>query len=229
MRIFKGIKCDQEPISATISSKAGKQKDGVITFDVELRCKMSAQQSQLNASASLIFSESLPSPHGPESSEYSEGRIFPYTISEVYDKILFHGKDLQGLKKISYFSESGISAQVASAPSPDAWLKKPLRPSWVSDPLVIDAAFQLASIWCYTERGAVSLPTFVKTYRQFVSNFPSSGITIKLEVQQVTKNKLTGTFLFIDDQNCIIAVLSGYEAIIDPSLYKAFKPQYAKD
>jgi hypothetical protein len=37
---------------------------------------------------------------------------------------------------------------------------------------------------------------------------------------------MRGDFTFIDSNDGIVASLSGFEAILDPSLLKAFKPQY---
>jgi hypothetical protein len=37
---------------------------------------------------------------------------------------------------------------------------------------------------------------------------------------------MRGNFTFLDADDAIVARLSGYEAIMDASLLKAFKPQY---
>ncbi|MCD6273103.1 MAG: polyketide synthase dehydratase domain-containing protein, partial [Deltaproteobacteria bacterium] len=122
---------------------------------------------------------------------------------------------------------SGIVAEVASAPAPSDWMIKPLRSRWIADPLVLDSAFQMATLWCYEEQGVVSLPSYAASYRQYRKSFPSDGVTVILQVNDVTGHKMTGDFTFIDSKEEVIATLTGYESIMDASLYKSFKPQYA--
>ena len=48
-----------------------------------------------------------------------------------------------------------------------------------------------------------------------------------LEVNEVTNSKMKGDFTFIDVDDVVVAQLTGYEAVMDPSLSKAFKSQNA--
>jgi hypothetical protein len=145
-------------------------------------------------------------------------------MEEVYDKILFHGLALRGIREITDCSSWGISAKISSAPAPETWVKDPLRSTWLSDPLALDCAFQLATIWCYEETGAVSLPSYCRHYRQYCTTFPSDGVMAVLQVTDLKDHKMTGDFTLIDAESRVVAELKGYEAIMDASLYKAFKP-----
>ena len=118
-------------------------------------------------------------------------------------------------------------ASVAAAPPPSAWLKNPLRNSWITDPLILDSAFQMASVWCYEKMGMVSLPSYCSTYRQYTRRFPTEGVTAVLEVENTGRNKMTGRFTFLDSEETIVAQLNGFEAVVDDSLYRAFKPDLA--
>src|SRR5205807_1786887 len=85
---------------------------------------------------------------------------------EIYGQFLFHGSDLQGIETIEGCSKRGIIGFVATAPAPAAWIEKPLRNTWLADPLVIDSAFQLIVLWTFENLGCGSLPCFVGSYRQ---------------------------------------------------------------
>ncbi len=146
-------------------------------------------------------------------------------MDEVYEKILFHGDELRGINKIIGYSSEGIIAEISSAPSPSKWMTDPLRNRWIGDPLVLDSAFQIAIIWCYEEMGKVSLPSYLASYRQYCDSFPAKGVTAILKVNEATDHIMRGDFTFLDTDNVIIARLTGYEAVFDASLYKAFKPQ----
>ena len=117
-------------------------------------------------------------------------------------------------------------AHIATAPAPSEWMRSPLRNHWIADPLVLDCAFQMATVWSFEEQGAVSLPSYSASYRQYCARFPADGVTVVLEIEVVTDHRMRGNFTFLDSADAIVARLDGYEAIMDASLFKAFKPQY---
>jgi hypothetical protein len=147
-------------------------------------------------------------------------------IQDIYDEILFHGSQLRGIRKIVSCSARGMVAQISSAPGPKEWISAPLRDRWIADPLVLDCAFQMAILWCFEEKETVSLPSYVSSYRQYRHQFPTEGVTAVLEASEVSNHKLRGDFTFYDSSGEIVARLTGYQAILDASLLKSFKPQY---
>jgi hypothetical protein len=84
----------------------------------------------------------------------------------------------------------------------------------------------MAILWCFEEKKTVSLPSYATSYRQYRHQFPTEGVTAVLEVSDVTNHKMRGDFTFSDSNGEIVARLTGYQAILDASLRKAFKPQY---
>jgi hypothetical protein len=69
----------------------------------------------------------------------------------------------------------------------------------------------------------LSLPSFGASYRQYCSRFPEAGVTAVLEIRQAGRTKMLGDFTFLDVHRTVIARLTGYEAVMDTSLTKAFK------
>jgi len=47
-----------------------------------------------------------------------------------------------------------------------------------------------------------------------------------LEIKETTDRKMRGDFTFLDADDQIVASIGGFEAIMDPALFKAFKPQF---
>jgi hypothetical protein len=119
-------------------------------------------------------------------------------------------------------SQDGMTAQLRCAPSPETWLEDPMRSRWIADPLVLDCAFQMAIVWCYEQKGMVCLPSYAESYRQYRDRFPDDGVTAVLELVTVTDRKLVGNFTFLDRSKAVIARMTGYEAIMDHGLFKAF-------
>ena len=102
-------------------------------------------------------------------------------------------------------------------------MKEPLRTKWIGDPLILDSAFQMAIIWCFEEKSAVSLPSYSASYRQYRTVFPADGVTAVLEVKEASSSKMKGDFTFLDSDGVVVAQLTGYEAVMNASLSRAFR------
>ncbi len=223
MRILKGVKLDQEKKLIRLMAGKARKNGKFYEVDVELRDGFKDNMPVIHSRAKAILTDEPFRPPTFNSSEYFDSKTYPRSINEVYEKILFHGNELRGIKKIIGYSSEGIIAEISSAPSPEKWMKDPLRNRWIGDPLVLDSAFQMAIIWCYEEVGKVSLPSYLASYRQYCDSFPAKGVTAILKVKEATDHIMRGDFTFLDPENVIVAKLSGYEAVFDASLYKAFK------
>jgi len=222
IRILNGIKLGQNKKLIRLMTGKSKKKGSVFEVDVELRDGMKNGIDVIHSKAKAILTDKFSQPPIVDISAYMGSNAYSRSIDEVYDKILFHGVALRGIEKIISCSSKGILARISSAPAPVKWMKEPLRNKWIGDPLVLDSAFQMAIIWCFEEMGVVSLPTYSASYRQYRNKFPSEGVTALLEVKEVTKRKLKGDFTFLDRHNVVVAQLTGFEAAMDESLFKAF-------
>ena len=227
MRILKGIKLEQQKKLIRLFAGKADRKGSLFEVGVELRDGVLEGKDVIHSRAKAILTDTLPAAPIFESTRPKSSKGYARSMEEVYDKILFHGLALRGIKEITDCSSWGISAKISSAPAPEAWVKEPLRSTWLSDPLALDCAFQLATLWCYEETGTVSLPSYCRHYRQYCTAFPSNGVMAELHVTEVTDHKMTGDFTLVDAENRVVAELKGYEAIMDASLYRAFKPHLA--
>ncbi len=83
---------------------------------------------------------------------------YPESLDDAYGRVLFHGEDLAGIERIDGVSETAIVGWCKAAPPPSAWLRQPLRSAWITNPLALDAAFQLLILWSTAVHGAGCLP-----------------------------------------------------------------------
>jgi NAD(P)-dependent dehydrogenase (short-subunit alcohol dehydrogenase family) len=225
VHILNGIRLGEQ--SKLIRLLAGKpqRRNGFFEVDLELRNGVREGKDILHCRARAILAEDAVQPPAyllPAS--LIECNHYPRSVAEIYTRILFHGRRLHGLKAVQCCTAEGMVAEVAGAPSPDRWMVAPLRNRWLCDPLALDSAFQMASLWCYEQRGCVSLPSRAASYRQYRLAFPADGVTVVLEVRQATEKKMRGDFIFLDAGREVVATLNGYEAVMDPLLNRAFKP-----
>ncbi|MBU4259184.1 MAG: SDR family NAD(P)-dependent oxidoreductase, partial [Proteobacteria bacterium] len=227
IRILNGIKIGHNKRLIRLMTGKPRKKGSIFEVDVEIRDGIKSGIEVIHSRAKAILTDKFSQPPIVDISAYMGSKAYFRSIDEVYDKILFHGVELRGIKEIISYSSKGMLARISSAPSPVKWMKEPLRSKWIGDPLVLDSAFQMAIIWCFEEMGVVSLPTYSASYRQYRNKFPSEGVTALLEVKEVTKRKLKGDFTFLDQNNVVVAQLTGFEAAMDDSLFKAFKTKDA--
>jgi NAD(P)-dependent dehydrogenase (short-subunit alcohol dehydrogenase family) len=227
LRVLKGIRLnDKKKLIRLMAGKAAKN-GSTYEVPVELRDGVNEGVDVIHSNARAILSDALPPP--PIFKKPLNGRDEAYfrSITEVYEKILFHGSDLRGIEEVISLSSQGMVARIASAPDPEKWMTNPHRTRWIGDPLALDCAFQMASLWCYEETGSVSLPSYCASYRQYTRVFPSSGLTAVLVVTAQTDRKLRADITLLDANEVVVAQIKGYEAVMDTSLIKAFKPQLA--
>ncbi len=223
IRLLNGIRIGEE--KKLIRMMAGKARKTGSTYEVDVEIRDGIQDGieVIHYRARAILGSRQPSPPPFDPSVFMKGNGYQRSIDEIYENVLFHGSDLRGIKKVISLSERFMTAVLAAAPAPDQWMKEPVRSRWIGDPLVLDSAFQMAILWTYEQKGQTCLPSYAASYRQFCRGFPKEGVTAILEIREVTRHKMKGDFTFVNAENEVVARLTGYEAVMDPSLIQAFK------
>ncbi len=223
LRICKGVIIDRSsPCSLQLMAGKAKRQDAFYHVPVELVSSQPEGRTQLHARAEIVLANRLP--EGLRT--IKELPNAPYNQSSgVYDQpYLFHGPDLQGIEQVVSCSEKGISALIKAAPQPATWIKSPLRSNWLTDPLVVDSAFQMMILWSFERFGAGSLPSYAARYRQFHETFPREGAQVLIRVTNAQASSAVADIEFLErGSGKLIARLEGYECVIDGSLAKAFQ------
>ena len=222
-RLLKGIRLENGPYRVRVLAGRPRARNGGFEVDLELRGGSGETADTLHCRARGRLAESHAAPPPYRLPEGLSGNHYPRSPREVYEAILFHGEALQGLRRIRCFSPAGMVADVATAPCPERWIAGPLRRRWLGDPLAIDSAFQMASLWSWEMTGAVALPAAAASLRLYRETWPEEGCRVVLEIREATERRLRGDFVFLDRGGLTIAQLCGFEAVIDPSLNRAFK------
>lgn len=223
IRLLKGIQIGKDPKLIRLMAGKARKNGSLFEVDVEIRNGVQQGKDVIHSRARAILSAAPADPPAFSMPVIANGTPYPRTVKEAYEKVLFHGHPLHGIREIIGYSEKGLVAKIASAPAPAAWMREPLRSRWIADPLVLDSAFQMAILWCYEKKGSVCLPSYAASYRQYCRQFPESGVTAVFQVTDAGQRKMTGDFTFLGTDSQVLATLSGYEAIMDPALISAFK------
>ena len=226
LALFKGavVRDDEAETVAVLVGKASKEAGGLFRVPVELRGIFPGGRSVTHARAEVVLGD-RPAEAGPTAGD-RPGPAWPAyrrSLRSVYHEVLFHGPDLHGLERIEACTIDAVSAWVKTAPAPSAWVDRPLRQSWLTDPLVIDSAFQLMVLWSIEHAGAPSLPTAVGRYRQFCRSFPGPRVQVVARVRRPSPLHAVADFEFLDPAGALLARLEGYECAANPSLHQAFR------
>ena len=159
-------------------------------------------------------------------SEIVSGELGQYSkvIGEVYNNgLLFHGETFQGIEAIDGCDDAGIDVSVHAASAPTQWVNNPLRKKWLSDPLIMDCAFQAMILWAFEAYEAGSLPVAFKRFTQFQSSWPKGMVQVRTRIAQHSAHKATAFIEFVHEKSkTLLARIEGYECVIDASLNDAF-------
>jgi len=221
-KVLKGLVL--EPGSKTtvsVLAEAGQMRDGLLRVPVQM-VSLGGGRTVPHARAEILLAEALPAPPvdwtSPVLHPGNNGHHFIYGQGH-----LFHGPHFQGIEALEYCSEEEMAALVKSAPAPRQWIRNPLRPTWMSDPLALDSSFQMLILWSWEHRRTGSLPCAIGRFRQFTAAFPKAGSRVVVRIDSGQAPVVTATLQFLDRQGKLLALVEGYECVLDQGLGEAFR------
>ncbi|MCX7409580.1 MAG: SDR family oxidoreductase [Planctomycetales bacterium] len=221
LRIFQGVRIDRQTTSMLrVLSAKPSRSDGQFQAKVQL-IGMTQHREAVHAGGHAVLSAGYPA--APSPALHVTPRGYPLDVATAYATRLFHGTQLQGIAAIEACSEDGIVVYSRTASAPWAWMKEPLRSTWIADPLALDAALQAIILWSQELRGESCLPCSIARYRQYRRTFPREGVRIVVQVIQATDHAIRCDVEFLDSAHQVVARMEGCESVADPSLAAAFQ------
>lgn len=220
-RVLKGVVLDDGPKPIRVAASQAQRHGDTFEVQVEMRSGRPGAREFTHARATVLLATRRPESPTFEIPADLGARPYAADVETVYRDILFHGPHFQGIKSIAGTSERGLVAEVCSAPAPGEWMTEPLRTAWLGDPLVVDAGLQLGVLWCHEELGAVALPSYGSSWRQYRS-FPPDGVTAVLQVLETGPRLMAADLTFLNAAGQVIARVQRHEWTVDPSLRAAF-------
>jgi acyl transferase domain-containing protein/NADP-dependent 3-hydroxy acid dehydrogenase YdfG/acyl carrier protein len=230
LRLLKGVIVrDDAPAPELLRVLAGKairsRDDRLYRIAVELRGTSADGREFRHARGTVVLGDRPLQPQGEDAGASAVPALMPYHLDPraIYRDVLFHGPEMRGIERVEGCDERGIVADCRTSPPPSAWIDRPLRQAWLTDPLALDGAFQALVLWSVERSGACSLPTFVGRYRQFRRAFPPDRVRVVARVTQAAELSARADIALLDDDGSLVALLNDYECVIDASLNQAFR------
>jgi NAD(P)-dependent dehydrogenase (short-subunit alcohol dehydrogenase family)/acyl carrier protein len=228
VRLLKGLRLNGgEKVIRLMAGRAVKN-EAAYEVGVEVRDGIVDGKETIHARGTVLLAENLPpAPEDFDLQQHLSAESYGRSTREIYNQILFHGRALQGIRRVLSSTRRSMAASIEAAPLPAEWVDQPLRSRWIMDPLVLDCAFQMAILWCYDHEGMVSLPSYIRSYTQYRRRFPADGVTAVLHGVSTSGRRFAGDITLVDADGAVVARMEGYEAVMSPTLFNAFRANTA--
>jgi 8-amino-7-oxononanoate synthase len=145
----------------------------------------------------------------PAPAEEREKKPLPMTLEEFYGGFTFHGPRLQGITRIESVGPHGIAGWVRTS-KPADWIEHPRSTAWTIDPLALDAAFQLAGYWAWTQLERAGFPIGIEEYVQ-TGPLPEGPLRATLTMEQSQGDVVRGTIVLQGPDGAVVAQIRGVE------------------
>ncbi|MBU3951774.1 MAG: SDR family NAD(P)-dependent oxidoreductase, partial [Proteobacteria bacterium] len=224
MRLLKGVCPKNNEIQVQVNLGKCSPGESGFTTPGSLTSQDSSERPISHARSVLRLKNSLPRPPVLSQAAFMDLKPHGMSVKKAYETILFHGKELQCITAINGISAKGIEVVTQLAPPPEHWFRHPHSKRWAIDPMMLDAAFQAAILWSYEARKQVCLPSYMANLRLYASYKKLRGsVRILFTVNEETKHRIKGYFTFLDEDQTVVASITGFEAVLDSSLTEKFK------
>ena len=140
------------------------------------------------------------------------------TVEEAYRRWLFHGPGFQCISR-SRESASRGSSPLCAPSSVQRCLADSPAGSWLVDPIVVDAAPQLAILWARANWDVTALPSRFGAYRRYGGTTRSS-LTCHFTVMPGAEEQgFQAEAWFVNPEGCVVVgALEGLEFTCSASL-----------
>jgi hypothetical protein len=168
---------------------------------VELR----GRDGALHYTATAVLSAHTPAARPVPPRAADAGRA-PWTLAELYPRLLFHGPALQVLRQLTAVTPQGTEAVIAGVRA-QGW-----EPAgWRTDVAALDGGLQLARLWGIHNLGKPSLPTQVGAYVRHREELPAGPLRCVLSARSLSDLRTVCDLLFVDEAGEVAAELREVE------------------
>jgi NAD(P)-dependent dehydrogenase (short-subunit alcohol dehydrogenase family) len=226
LKLLKGaISHEEQPETLAVLVGRAVREGDVFRVPVEVRGARSDGVTLTHVCGEVVLAEPAQrdaprrtiDPTALDLPEYSR------SLHSVYHEILFHGPVLQSIERIDGLGKGGYTGTARTGAPPASWIERPLRQTWLSDPLALDSAFQLMTLWSYEHADGPSLPTQIGSYRQYRPTFPTPRVAIVARARRPSANRETADIEFVEADGSLVASIEMYECISVASLNQSFR------
>lgn len=207
VRMFSGIVFQQPEKQLVIEAAPVTREDRAGHWRVRIFDAAQRKRPHYQATVRVALDRPVPPP-APEL-----GRIatrFPLdTVSDAYDKWLFHGPLFRAIVELPGLDASGVDA-IFHPSCPRKCLGRDDLPGWLIDPVVIDACPQLAMLWSRASYDTSPLPNRVGVLHRFGS-LAGGPIEALFRVDPITSESAYKADVWLLRDGVVVGLIQGLE------------------
>ena len=221
VRVYKGITVDSGDVfNAEIWGNNAQKQNDLYSVMMETRPEGNATP---NTRAEILLAEDRATSRLDCRFPQADTTKIAVSRQQVYDHFLFHGSHFQSIDSVCAISNKSLIATCCTSPDPRQWLNKPLRPCWLTDPLVTDTVLQLGIVWNRTIRKIPCLPSSIAHIRHCAELPCNSKVIIELSVLSSDEHSLFANAVVFDATTQLpVMTLSDIKWTADQTLAKSF-------
>ncbi|MEB3198867.1 MAG: SDR family NAD(P)-dependent oxidoreductase [Candidatus Sericytochromatia bacterium] len=222
--LLKGVVLEVEPYGLRFDAgKPVSDPEGQQRVKVELYGD--GRERPLSHTTVLLGADRAAGPERHWSHGWQGGLdAWPYfrSVEEAYRSVLFHGPTFHGLLTVDVLGPEGVLGKVQAAGNPQQWMQAPVRDTWLTEPLAIDAMFQMLILWSVETLGAACLPCRVSSFRMYRPfQAPSYSVAVHVTARRV--GTVLADVAFLDPSGQLVAEFRGAECTFATGLVEAFR------
>jgi acyl transferase domain-containing protein/NADP-dependent 3-hydroxy acid dehydrogenase YdfG/acyl carrier protein len=222
LRVTSGVQLDlgQTAVLRAFAGKAVKQ-DKTLVVPVQLRGKKRDGRDVVHSRAEIVLAAAPPA--APPADAPPPVQPVGFSVAQAYREMLFHGPALRGIERLEGLADAAFIGTAGTAPTPADWFLSPLRSSWIAEPLVLDASFQMMILWTQARHDVGSLPCFAGRYRQYRKAFPAGPVKVVIRIRRDDGTFARADIDYLDADGRVIAQMQDYECVMEKTLNEAFR------
>ena len=186
VRAHRWIRVDEEPVTLSIAARRNSPAGDEVRVEIRNPGGKEAELDTAVIEGVMIFGDRYSEPPPTAKLSLDSERVSRLASAKLYDgELMFHGPCFQGVASVDRSGKDGLVGQLSILPS-DGLLRSTPNPSFVTDPVVLDAAGQLVGYWAaeYLERGFVVFPYRLEALHIYGPNRrPGERATCQLRLQ----------------------------------------------
>jgi acyl transferase domain-containing protein/NAD(P)-dependent dehydrogenase (short-subunit alcohol dehydrogenase family) len=215
VRLLRRVLLQRDELSLRIAVSAARDRAVVAELYAPEDARIPNYRATIDLAAGVDISPAaaLTPPAGAPA--LSEARAFPLEIGAAYRQWLFHGPRWQVIESLPFISAAGLTASVRPSRVEDLLALPPDSAAagapWIFDPAVVDAAAQLAILWCRWRWDMTCLPVRIDRLRRLATPAPGP-VRCELRVRaESAAPTAVMDYWFYDAAGTLVAIIEGFE------------------
>jgi len=216
LRLLKGLVLDGDKPRDIEIDVLGSEHGDASGFNASVEIRSVGEKGQPHYRASLRLTDAAPRTE-------ARGVLIdpgpaPLTARQAYREVLFHGPCLQAVHHLVGLDSTGIVADVVASAPHELLRRAGPQDHWLFDPVLLDAAAQLASLWSVVHSDSMALPNRFAMVRRFTGAGPARKLILRIAAETRSSPLVRAEVFVVDDAGRLVFAIGEMESTASQAL-----------